>query len=582
MRRCPLDCEIITDFDLFGKEPEFFYKGKSQRKSWFGQIFSVLYIILYIAFLIYKLVRMLQKVDIDFYETYAFSGIPSIKLNKDIFYGGFSVGGFIDEEIYYPVVTHCTYYVDKGVKQYTSEEVPITKCSLDKFGKRFQPLFAETNMDNLYCIENVKQTLAGYSNLDVYSYYYIAIYPCIGYNSNGKKCKPLDIVTQYLTKNYLEFKLQDVVMTPKDYNNPSVARTMDIMAPIFSGLYQSIYTYMQIVNLETDQDWFGFEGLSDIKKEQFLRYEESWIVAAPSPHVNGLLQGAPLTDVTVQLSAKVLTTKRSNTKFIDILGDVGGLMEVLSSVFNIISAFIADLLYDIDIVNTLFSFDLARKVVKMKTNKNEIINVSEQDEINIYNKNKDKKNVTNIKFRLSPDNLEDNKSNSKMIVTHNVEQVKLRKKRNLKYNRTISSAKNLSKEDNKKKNEANKYHINTINENNKNNKNNEFDKNTILSNNLMMQSDNIKEKKRKEIGITNDIIDEIKINKFFIVFAFCCIRKRKNVNNFVLDEGLNIISKRLDVLNIFKRLYFDEKSQDSYLKEKEEIEMSDTCKEKLL
>ena len=89
MRRCPLDCEIITDFDLFGKEPEFFYKGKSQRKSWFGQMFSVLYIILYIAFLIYKLVRMLQKVDIDFYETYAFSGIPSIKLNNDIFYGGY-------------------------------------------------------------------------------------------------------------------------------------------------------------------------------------------------------------------------------------------------------------------------------------------------------------------------------------------------------------------------------------------------------------------------------------------------------------------------------------------------------------
>ena len=48
----------------------------------------------------------------------------------------------------------------------------------------------------------------------------------------------------------------------------------------------------------------------------------------------------------------------------------------------------------------------------------------------------------------------------------------------------------------------------------------------------------------------------------------------------MLDEGLNIISKRLDVLNIFKRLYFDEKSQESNLKEKEEIEMSDTCKEK--
>ena len=95
----------------------------------------------------------------------------------------------------------------------------------------------------------------------------------------------------------------------------------------------------------------------------------------------------------------------------------------------------------------------------------------------------------------------------------------------------------------------------------------------------MMSSDNIRDKKREEIGMTSDIIDEIKINRFFIVFAFCCIRKRKNVNNFVLEEGLNIIRKRLDVLNIFKRLYFDEKSQESLLKEKEEISMSDDCKE---
>ena len=116
MRRCPIDCEIITDFDLFGKEPEFFYKGKSQRASWIGQIFSVLYIVLYITFLIYKFVRMLQKVDINFYETYAFSGIPSIQLTNDLFYGGFSIGGIIDETIYYPVVYYFTETTESGKK----------------------------------------------------------------------------------------------------------------------------------------------------------------------------------------------------------------------------------------------------------------------------------------------------------------------------------------------------------------------------------------------------------------------------------------------------------------------------------
>ena len=68
----------------------------------------------------------------------------------------------------------------------------------------------------------------------------------------------------------------------------------------------------------------------------------------------------------IQLSAKVVTIKRTNTKLIDVLGDVGGVMEVLWSLFNIISMFITDLLYDIDIVNNLFSFDLDKKQVLIK------------------------------------------------------------------------------------------------------------------------------------------------------------------------------------------------------------------------
>ena len=47
-------------------------------------------------------------------------------------------------------------------------------------------------------------------------------------------------------------------------------------------------------------------------------------------------------------------------------------MEVVSSLFTILAGFITDLLYDIDIVNTLFSFDLKRKVVQFKRDKNDI------------------------------------------------------------------------------------------------------------------------------------------------------------------------------------------------------------------
>ena len=568
MKRCQIDCDLIQNFDLFGKQPEFFYKGKSQRVSWFGRIFSVFYIVLYVAFVIYKLVRMLKKVDIDFYETYAFSGIPSIKLNNDLFYGGFTIGGLIDETLYFPVVYHYTETTVNGVREsLPPEPVALTRCSLEMFGKRFQPLFADRQLDNLYCMEDVHETLAGYSNLDEYSYYYIMIMPCIGYNLRGELCQPLENVTAFFQQTHLEFKMQDIVMTPKDYDNPSIARNMDIQGPVFSFLYQSIYTYMQIVNLETDQDWLGFEALSDIKKEQFLRYDESWIIAAPSPHMNGLKAMTPVCDITIQLSAKVLTTKRANTKLIEVLGDVGGLMEVVWSAFNILSIFITDLLYDIDIVNSLFSFDLSKKTVKIKKDSKDNYDLSDVDEINIYNAKKSK-NTHTIKFSAQIKEKEENTE------TPAVEQIKTKKKKKIKSKRTIASSNNAN-------DEKNSYNHNMNFNTNENKKVNEVEKQTIMSNNLMASHENLNELKKTVEAKNSEIFEEIKINKFFIVFAFCCIRKRKNINNYVLDEGLNLIGKRLDVFNIFKRLYYDEKVQRSYMIGEEEFAMSEECKEKL-
>ena len=568
MKRCQIDCDLIQNFDLFGKQPEFFYKGKSQRVSWFGRIFSVFYIVLYVAFVIYKLVRMLKKVDIDFYETYAFSGIPSIKLNNDLFYGGFTIGGLIDETLYFPVVYHYTETTVNGVREsLPPEPVALTQCSLDMFGKRFQPLFADRQLDNLYCMEDVHETLAGYSNLDEYSYYYIMIMPCIGYNLRGELCQPLENVTAFFQQTHLEFKMQDIVMTPKDYDNPSIARNMDIQGPVFSFLYQSIYTYMQIVNLETDQDWLGFEALSDIKKEQFLRYDESWIIAAPSPHMNELKAMTPVCDITIQLSAKVLTTKRANTKLIEVLGDVGGLMEVVWSAFNILSIFITDLLYDIDIVKSLFSFDLSKKTVKIKKDSKDNYDLSDVDEINIYNAKKSK-NTHTIKFSAQIKEKEENTE------TPAVEQIKTKKKKKIKSKRTIASSNNAN-------DEKNSYNHNMNFNTNENKKVNEVEKQTIMSNNLMASHENLNELKKTVDAKNSEIFEEIKINKFFILFAFCCIRKRKNINNYVLDEGLNLIGKRLDVFNIFKRLYYDEKVQRSYMIGEEEFAMSEECKEKL-
>ena len=96
-----IENDFLTDFDLFGKPPEFYYKGRSKKSSIFGIILTVIYVILYIAFLIYKLIRMFKRVDVTFYDSYTFQGIPSLPLTNNEFYGGFGMGGIVDERMYH-------------------------------------------------------------------------------------------------------------------------------------------------------------------------------------------------------------------------------------------------------------------------------------------------------------------------------------------------------------------------------------------------------------------------------------------------------------------------------------------------
>ena len=98
---------LIKKFDLYGKEPEFYYKDKPNKKTWVGRIFTLFYLAICLAFSIYKIVRMAKRKDVTFYEINSNNGeIPSIYLNKDIFYAAFAFGNsitnepFVDKRIY--------------------------------------------------------------------------------------------------------------------------------------------------------------------------------------------------------------------------------------------------------------------------------------------------------------------------------------------------------------------------------------------------------------------------------------------------------------------------------------------------
>ena len=114
--------------------------------------------------------------------------------------------------------------------------------------------------------------------------------------------------------------------------------------------------------------------------------------------------------------------------------------------------------------------------------------------------------------------------------------------------------------------------------------------NTIAINNCNSLEDKDKKKDNQNMDTqrgsemnkdNQTLITKIKNNKFCTYFCFLCVRKRKNMQNVLLDEGMKIITEKLDLMNIFKKLYREEK-----LQEKENIsdviEMSDECKKNLM
>ena len=44
-------------------------------------------------------------------------------------------------------------------------------------------------------------------------------------------------------------------------------------------LFQEIHAYFEVVNIETDLDWFGFDEFENIKSEVYLKYDETFIMS---------------------------------------------------------------------------------------------------------------------------------------------------------------------------------------------------------------------------------------------------------------------------------------------------------------
>ena len=570
---------IFKEIDLFGKEPDIYYKGKQRKTSWMGRIFTWIYVSIYIFFFVYKLIRMFKRVDVSFSETNSSTGgLPKIHMTKEIFTYALALADrennpFIDETIYRPIgIVNIKRNINGEVKD-DIQQIEFGVCNIDDFGKDHQQFAKKLNLSNYYCFKNLDIDFEGYSSAENSTTIIIQILKCKGQTLRGEPCKKDDEIISKLDQHSLLIISEDYDITPYDFNHP-VKPKLDInTCPISLDQYQSFVGYYQLANIETDHNLFGFEALADIRSEKYLIYHSALIMATKMlPDQISVIQ------YYIMMTEKILTNQRTYTQLIDVLGDVGGLMEVMESVFGVICIFVADILYDKTMVNNLFSFDLEDYMVKIKT-KSKIKNLFKTSKsLNINPNNVDnfdkgtldisKKALNNIhnddslytkKDSIQPKIHIKKKTNNENFSNNNINISSSERRSYLKRN-TVKIQKSVFLNNAK-----------TYKENNK-----EFDSN--LNNIKIYEHD-------KEIIDTpihkKKLIKKLDTNVFCTYFCFCCSRKRENFANALLDEAMGIITEKLDIYNIFRNMYYidDVKMKSNY--EYEDFEISDECKEKL-
>ena len=74
-------------------------------------------------------------------------------------------------------------------------------------------------------------------------------------------------------------------------------------------------------------------------------------------------------------------------------------------------------------------------------------------------------------------------------------------------------------------------------------------------------------------------MDKVKLNRGCLYFWFCFVRRRNILPNALLNEGMDLISKRLDMFNLFKQIYLVEQRKEVLLNKT--IPMSQECNNRI-
>ena len=536
----------LERFDMYSKRIGFYFNTHEKIGSYLGIILTLIYICASIILLIYQIIITIQRNELKVYDTNIYAQkMPIIDADINQLYFAFALedpstsNRFIDEGIYIPKVA----FIDKVKKKdefvtVNTIDLPIERCKVENFGKNYQHLFAKDELNNTYCLKDFNYTLtfAGGYKYERFTYIRLRIYPCVNSTSNNNSCKPQEKIDQYLSGGYFSIVIKDFGLNPSNYSFPVLPTFQDLYTTIDKKIYRNYILSFGVTEIHTDTGLLK----KNIKIDRYLQYRKE-VQTFTFRNESEYYSGRSIILVQLRLDDTIHIQNRAYTRIVEIFSRIGGYMQLMNTIFLLVSSIINKLHSELKIINSIFNFNIKenKMILKLQSLRDcNLINNLKHKKINTFTQ---KKHIDDIK-----QNENDNKSKNNLLFKE-------------KEFCNISSL-NIS---NDKKNNENQNYIININKSRKetfeysknDNPKSPKDKSQNIDSSIQYKRENLK-KNIIDIYSKEDqnkgYHDSINLN----IFEYYCLKKISKKYKYIelYDRGNLCYRKKMDITHVFTLL----------------------------
>ena len=360
----------FLDFDIYSKPIGFFYRDKERIGTLFGFVLTIIYLIICLALFAFYTLTTINKSDMKVHDSFLYQkDAPEMKINSSFFYFAFGVENyltgytrFIDETIYYPRVEYVHKVKDGSIfKTIEKKVLHFERCKSENFGKDYEDLLVNGELNNSYCINDLNLTLSGNFKFEKLSYIQINIHPCVNKTENNYHCKPREVIDEYLSGTFISILAKDIGLEPSNYTHPVVPQFQDIYSTIDKSYFRDFVVFYGITEIQTDKGLFYEQIHKDryinlMKTTQGLYYQE----------LNNYYKGESMCEVQIRMSDDIRIQKRTYRKMSEVFAITGGYMQLISTIFSIITFLSNKIDHEVKIVNSIFNFYPNKKKISLK------------------------------------------------------------------------------------------------------------------------------------------------------------------------------------------------------------------------